>query len=136
MRVVVLTLSIVPVAYIFRDLEMVVMTRFIVTVAVAPTLFFALSRALDVPMRDFAIALWRPIVAGLSMTVVVLAVNGAIDFTGTFRLILDIAIGATTFAVALMTVWFVVGRPDGPERTVWERLTLFRSKWAASFRTS
>jgi hypothetical protein len=41
----------------------IVMTRFFVTLAVSPTMFYVLSRALNVPMRDFAVGLWRPMIA-------------------------------------------------------------------------
>ena len=113
-------LTIFPVAYIFRDLQAIVMTRFFVTLAVSPTMFYALSRVLDVPMRDFAIALWRPMAAGAVMAAAVLMLNAGLPFRGPPRLFLDIALGASTYGAALMLLWVLNGRPAGPESAAWE----------------
>lgn len=134
-RVVCLAAAIFPVAYIYRSLEAVVIARFLVTVVITPTLFYALSKALDVPMRDFAVTLWRPFAAGLVMAIVVLAINASIHFTGLPRLLLDAGAGAATFIGCVMLLWFVTGRPAGPERVVWQRLRSWsmplRRRWAA-----
>jgi PST family polysaccharide transporter/lipopolysaccharide exporter len=113
-------LTIFPVAFIFRDLQAIVMTRFFVTLVVSPTMFYTLSRALDVPMRDFAIALWRPMMAGAAMAAAVLALNAGLPFRGPPRLLMDIVVGAAAYGAALMMLWTVNGRPAGPERAVWQ----------------
>jgi O-antigen/teichoic acid export membrane protein len=113
-------LTIFPVAYFFHDLQAIVMTRFFVTLVVSPTMFYALSRVLDVPMRDFAVALWRPMIAGVVMAAAVLALNAGLPFRGPPRLFLDVAFGASIYGAALMILWNLNGRPDGPERAVWE----------------
>jgi O-antigen/teichoic acid export membrane protein len=113
-------LTIFPVAYIFQDLQAIVMTRFFVTLVVSPTMFYALSRALDVPLRDFAVALWRPMMAGAVMAAVVLALNAGLPFHGPPRLFLDIVTGAMAYGATLMVLWTRNGRPAGPERVVWD----------------
>jgi O-antigen/teichoic acid export membrane protein len=118
-------LTIFPVAYIFRDLQAIVITRFLVTLAVSPTMFYALSRVLDVPMRDFVNALWRPMVAGATMAVAVLALNAELALRGPPRLFLDIAWGALIYGATLIVLWIVSGRPSGPERVIGEWAGIF-----------
>jgi hypothetical protein len=84
-----------------------------------------MSRALNMRMSGFLLALWRPFAAGLAMAAVVLAANAEIAFSGPARLILDVALGATTFGLAIFALWLIVGRPDGPETVVWARA----SRW-------
>jgi O-antigen/teichoic acid export membrane protein len=113
-------LTILPVAYIYRDLELIVVTRFLVTLAVSPTIFYTLSRVFDVPMRDFAIALWRPMIASAVMAAAVLTLNAELPFRGPPRLFLDVVVGAVTYGSTLMALWVASGRPTGFERTAWE----------------
>ena len=138
LRVLVLGAAVFPVAFYFRDLHAVVVTRFLVAVVITPTLFYALSKALDIPLRDFAFATWRPFLAGVPLAIVVLGVNAAIDFTGTPRLLLDIALGACTYVASVMLFWVLSGRPEGPERVAWEyfrpRLALLRQQWVSLFK--
>jgi lipopolysaccharide exporter len=119
MRVLALVLATFPVAYYFRNLEAVAIARFWVAVVISPTLFLALSKALDVPMSDFGRVLWRPFVAGIAMAVIVLAVNATIPFTGIFRLLLDVLFGAISFGSSLTILWRISGRPEGPEKELW-----------------
>ena len=122
-RLLVLGATVFPVAYLFRTLEAVAITRFVVTVAITPTLFYALGRALQVPMGDFVTTLWRPFTAGLFMAVAVLSVNAAIGFAGPWRLLLDVMVGVASFTAALMALWSINGRPEGPEHMLWKLIS-------------
>jgi lipopolysaccharide exporter len=123
-------IAIFPVAYIFRELEAIVIARFLVTLAVSPTIFYVLSRVLEVPMRDFAIALWRPMTAGAVMAAAVLALNVELTFRGGLRLLLDMIMGAGIYGATLMALWAVSGRPPGLERAAWE----WARRWLAPLR--
>jgi O-antigen/teichoic acid export membrane protein len=114
-----LCLCVFPVAFFLRDLRAIAITRFLVTLVVTPTLFFALSSALELHIRDFAVTLWRPLTAGLLMAAAVLAINREIAFTGTLRLLLDVGAGSLSFGASLMLLWFVSGQPEGPEGLLW-----------------
>ena len=133
MRVACLAAAIVPVAYLTRNLEDVAITRLVVTAAVTPALFYALSRALNVKPTDLMKTVWRPVAASIAMAVAVLGANATIAFTGPPRLALDIVLGATTYSASIMLLWYLVGRPSGPERLLWERLrpylTPLRRMW-------
>jgi O-antigen/teichoic acid export membrane protein len=138
-RLAALILCIAPVAFIFKTALAVAITRFAVTVAITPTLFVALARALDISFRDLVTALWRPLVASAVMAAAVLGVNTLIGFVGPGRLLIDITLGAITYSGFLLFVWNLIGRPDGPEALVWKYLqgvprTLLR--WAHAPRDS
>ena len=123
-----LALTIIPVAYLTRDMVALAMTRLIVTIVITPTLFLALGRAFGFSAGDIVMTLWRPIVAALVMAAVVLSVNAAISFSGPPRLFIDVVMGATAYVGAIMALWLVVGRPEGPELVVWNRLALLRRR--------
>jgi len=124
-----LSLVIFPVAQYFRDLEIVAATRLAVTILVTPTLFLALMRPFDLRVSDLAAILWRPLTASLTMATAVLAINNAIPFSGNVRLIIDVALGATAYIGALMALWLLSGRPEGPEHELWRRCGLFMARW-------
>jgi lipopolysaccharide exporter len=132
-RVAGLALVVFPVAFYFRDVGLVAIVRFFYAVAISPMLFYALSRALNVPMRDFALVLWRPLVSALAMAVVVLAANAGISFTGVWRLVLDVLLGAASFVSALIALWFASGCPSGPENVLWTQLGKWRERLTGKF---
>lgn len=114
-----LALCIFPVAFLLHDPRAIAITRLLVTIAITPTLLLALTRLLDISMRDLLATLWRPSTAGAFMTAVVLGINAALPFVGPGRLFIDVAAGAASYAGALMVLWLLSGRPAGPEDVVW-----------------
>ncbi len=119
LRVVALIFVVFPTAYYFRGgLQPVAIASFIGGVLVAPTLFYRLSRAVDVPVVEFARLLWRPALGALLMVAVLEIANGVLP-AGALRLVFDMCVGAAVFTGVLMMAWFVVGCPEGPERSVW-----------------
>lgn len=118
-RAVGLALCIFPVAFFLRDLRDIAITRFIVAIVVTPLLFVSLARALDLHVREFATTLWRPFAAGLFMAAVVLSINASISFSGVSRLLLDVAAGSFSYGIALMALWMLSRRPEGPETLLW-----------------
>jgi len=123
MRLLGMALVIIPYAFFFRDIHGVAVMRFAVSIAVMPTLFFVLSRPFDLSFRDFVATLWRPFVSGLAMVPVVLGINSTIAVSGNPRLFLDIAAGGATYLGMTMLLWFLTGKPRGPELQVWQRIS-------------
>jgi O-antigen/teichoic acid export membrane protein len=122
MRVIGTAAVMFPVAYHFRNIELVAVSRLLVTLAVTPTLFLVLMKPFDLTIGDFLRTLWRPLTAGAGMAIAVLAVNSVITFTGNPRLFLDMAIGALVYVSILMLLWAAIGRPQGPEQQFWSRV--------------
>jgi lipopolysaccharide exporter len=124
-RVLALASVIIPTAYFSQSIASVAIARLMVTIAVAPTLFYALSRTLEISLWDFAAQIWRPILASVFMAIAVLAINHGIQFSGSSRLLIDVAVGASVYGLSLMLFWHFVGRPDGPEAEAWHVVRRF-----------
>jgi lipopolysaccharide exporter len=129
-RVFALALAVFPAAYLVRDVTSVAIARFLITVAITPTLFYFLAKTLGLSLRDFASVLWRPFFGGLTMAIVVMALNTQIELIGPIRLLLDVVVGSSTYASVLMALWIISDRPDGPEQMLWRHtrpvLSVFR----------
>ena len=108
-----------PVGFLLHSVLAVAITRLFVTIAITPALFFALAQALDFHFSDFARTFWRPLLAGLVMSGVVIALNVSVSFRGPVRLTLDVIVGALTYVGVILATWRLSGKPDGPETIVW-----------------
>jgi lipopolysaccharide exporter len=115
-------MTILPVAFIYRDLEPIVITRFLTTLALSPTIFYVLSRVFDLRMGDFMKVLWRPMAASATMAACVFALNVKLPFAGPPRLVLDVVIGGIVYSSTLVLLWVASGKPFGFERTALEHI--------------
>ena len=114
-RFLVLAVCTFPIGFLLHSVLAVAVTRLAVTIVITPALFFALARALDLHVSDFVRVLWRPMLAGLVMSAIVLAFNAIIPFGGPLRLAIDVVTGALTFVGTIMLTWRMIGEPEGPE---------------------
>lgn len=106
----------------WSTLEAVAIARFLVALMMAPSLLFALARGLGIPFRDVIVTLWRPLLAASVMAGAVLSINEVFGLTGPARLLSDVVIGAVVYCAALMIMWISIGRPPGPEATLYNRV--------------
>jgi lipopolysaccharide exporter len=118
-RFLVLAICTAPVGFLLHSVLAVAITRLLVTIVITPALFMALARTLGFHTSDFARTFWRPMLAGLFMAGVVLALNAALPFRGPPRLALDVIVGALTYIVVVLATWQLIGKPEGPETIVW-----------------
>jgi O-antigen/teichoic acid export membrane protein len=121
------TLSFVQVVTTFAAVVFAALHFELVAVAIARTLvagcfcaIFATYATRIAPLRlsDFAVALWRPCVAALAMTLAVRALQtipAPLAIVGLFR---DAAVGAVVFSATAWLLWLACGRPDGAERVI------------------
>lgn len=115
-RLLMMTVIIVPVAFITRDLIAVGVARLIVTVVFIPTLFLAVGSVVGVrPMSQIA-AVWRPITAAGIMALAIWGANRFVPDNMMLRMFFDVVLGAAVYAGALLSLWRFAGRPDSPER--------------------
>jgi len=134
-RVGILGLAIVPLAYLTRDLEVIAVARFAVTFIFVPSLLLTVGRRINVGYRDYGAILWRPLIAGGAIALAVHLLNAVLPFGGALRMLLDVGAGSVAFGVALMALWIIVGRPASAEgdlliliRRVLERLAVIRAR--------
>lgn len=74
----------------------------------------------------FLAQLWRPLLAATALFAVVHAYVGGLEATENelllaARMLLAVILGAAVYAVVLALFWWLSGRPDSAERTVWLR---------------
>jgi len=112
-----LVAAIVPVAIIAKYPPEIAATRLVVTAVFMPTLFFAVGREVGVSWRDYLRALWRPFVAAATMAAVIYPLNLLFPSSGS-RLVADILLGALSFGLAQLALWWLSGSPDSPEKDV------------------
>ena len=86
--------------------------------AFIPVVIFCLMRCFDLRVSDFVRALWRPVPAGLAMVLVVRLLHPDSLSIPILRLFIDIAVGAAVFALTLLALWHISGRPAGIESGV------------------
>jgi len=114
-RVAVLAAAMFPVAYWTHSLLTLVITRFVVTAVLVPSLLIVTGRRTGVTWRDYASALWRPFMAGVAMVLVVWPLNEILP-GGPVRLVLDMVLGTLVYTGTLMALWNLSGRPVSAER--------------------
>jgi O-antigen/teichoic acid export membrane protein/glycosyltransferase involved in cell wall biosynthesis len=116
-RLTFLAVAIVPVALVAPFPRYIAETKMVVTALFMPTLFFAVGREVGASWRDYLQALWRPFVAAAVMAAVIAPVNHIVP-PGHLRLAFDVFLGAGTFATALLSLWWLSGCPDSPEKDI------------------
>ncbi len=92
--------------------------------ALAMFAFLALVlRALPIlRLGDFVANGWRPILATATMAAVLLLWPASIELPLAFQLLAKVSFGVTAYAAAILLLWWLSGRPDGPERAVLDKL--------------
>ena len=89
----------------------------VASVGFLPLGAFAVTRVLDVTLRDQVAALLRPVLAAVVMAVVVKTVHVE-GMSPLLRLFVEVLTGGLTFAGALFALWWAAGRPRGAEQVV------------------
>jgi O-antigen/teichoic acid export membrane protein len=91
--------------------------------AVLPAAYLAINRELGVTLREYGRALWRPAAASIAMFVVLGLWQRQLDAMGLGNayllwLLTSVALGALVYIALLMALWWLAGRPVGPESAV------------------
>lgn len=91
----------------------------------------ALVRYVSIPVMFIVAAVWRSVLSALLLVASVLIVRGSFEF-GSYgarwmELLITVATGAISYAVSVVTLWWIAGRPRGGESLIFEE---FRLRWA------
>jgi O-antigen/teichoic acid export membrane protein len=117
-RLAMLAVVIMPVAYLTRDLTIVAASRLAVTALFVPTLFLSVGKAVGATPASQMDVLWRPVVAACMMALGIATANSFLAEGGAVRLLADIALGSMIYAGTLFAAWQIAGRPLSPEADV------------------
>lgn len=93
--------------------------------------YILVARDLQVQMRRFVAALWRPIVGTAFMLLVVLMTRewlGTLDWANAAALAVLVAAGAGTYMAIVGTCWLLAGRPRGAEVELYDLVVAFRRR--------
>lgn len=126
-RLIILGVVLAPIGLILRSLVDIGIARLVVTALFIPTLWFTVGREIKVSAGDYARELWRPAVGSAVMSSLIFFVNGWL-VAGNLRLICDVLLGAASFALSVLCLWWACGKPDGPENDIWRILVNAISK--------
>ena len=118
-RLALLSIAVLLIGFATRNITYVAVARFAVTIALAPALFIVLARTIEIPVKTILFSIWRPLVAAGAMSATVWGLNQYIETGGMLRLVMDVASGGLTFCFASILLWSLSGRPDAPEKFVW-----------------
>ena len=110
-----------PVMLVFKTLQAMVEARFVLALVMVPIIFGTLAREYDLRRRDFVFVFWRPLMASAVMAGLVFAIQRVMP-GGALRLIATVLAGAAGYTATIFSVWYLIGSPDGPEKTVWHLL--------------
>ena len=126
LRLFMMAIVIVPVAYATHDLIDVAVSRLAVTAIFIPTLFLAIGVAVGVSPSEQIEALWRPILAAGIMAVVIWSANMVFPPQMLLRMCFDVVLGGAAYISALLGLWAIAGCPESPER---DALSFLRTRF-------
>jgi O-antigen/teichoic acid export membrane protein len=95
--------------------EGIAAARMIVTILFVPIMFHSLMRVIPVTTVELLACLWRPGLAAVSMAAAVWLAGTEVISSVLLRLFCNVGLGAIVFAVTLLVLWLVAGRPPGAE---------------------
>lgn len=105
-------------AYILLGLEGVAYTRALIGLI----MFFVVSQFVvqiyQVAFRQIVAAVWRPVVAGGVMYLVLVNISGLWVLENWLILIIKIILGVIIYASLMLILWWLSGRPESGEKTL------------------
>jgi O-antigen/teichoic acid export membrane protein len=117
-RVAILAVAVVPVAFLTHSLIDIAIVRLIAFGFFLPGLYYAIGRLIGISPADYLQCLWRPFAASAIMAVAVLGLNALIPHLGNARLFIDVGVGIAAYFAASTYFWIWSGRPKSPEGDV------------------
>jgi O-antigen/teichoic acid export membrane protein len=127
-------IAMVPAAYIgyaYDGLDGAAIARTALMFAFLPLIYVGLRTVMVIRIDELLACLARPILGASTMVGALMLIHPLIPDIPLLRLVIEGAAGALTFAAAVLGFWILSGRPQGPERFVWDYMGAFLSGHAA-----
>ncbi|MBT5050198.1 MAG: lipopolysaccharide biosynthesis protein [Rhodospirillaceae bacterium] len=122
LRLVLFSSGVVLSAWYWGDTELIAMAALVTTACYAVVLSFSLQRVIAVTPSQIAATLLRPLISAGAMVFVLLSVDLAPTDNHVVSLAADVILGGTIYLSSLFMLWFIAGRPAGPEKVAAELL--------------
>ena len=108
------------------------------TLLSTPVYLYMMQRKLSISPKIFFRAIARPVVASALMTLVLVCILPVYDrsMSGVFVagwLFIGVGVGAIAYTLALVMLWILAKRPNGPERVVLDRVSKIVGNLSALF---
>lgn len=110
----------------------------IASVTTLPAGVWMILRTLDIPVREFLRAIWRPATGATVMYALIRLAMPPVDAAtigtaGALEIIIRfVPLGAAVYVVTVLLLWLITGRPEGPELTVTREVQLRWRRWRAA----
>jgi len=105
--------------FIGSDAVTIASLRLGVAVVALWVLFWLVMRSIPaLRVADLLVSTWRPLVSAAAMAAVVLWLSAHIDLRPTAALLVEVLVGAAVYAVGVIALWALAGRPRGAESYV------------------
>jgi O-antigen/teichoic acid export membrane protein len=87
-------------------------------------MFFVVSRLVvriyQIAFRQIVAVIWRPVVAGSVMYIVLINISNSWALENWLTLIIKIILGAAIYIVLILILWWLVGRPESGEKSLFD----------------
>lgn len=100
----------------FAGVQGIAIGATLAAVVTFPVIVYFLSKALPLKLWQLFQALWRPLLASSMMTGIVKALH--VDGLPLAVLLFDVTVGAVSYVIALLVLWYLAGRPQGIEHVL------------------
>ena len=125
-RVIILIPALIAAGYL-ADAEAIAMTRTGVMLISIVLIYITIIKISDITLLSIILALWRPLIAASVMALCVSGLHDDNQASHYISLAQDVIVGAVVFPAALLSLWYISGRPDGAEKTTlkvgWEQFS-------------
>jgi lipopolysaccharide exporter len=114
---------VLPATALLWGIEAMAIGLFVVTLIYLPVQIYYFLVHVPVTLKAFMAAVWRPLVSGIVMFLVVRLVAGNLAVAPVLALLIEAAAGGVVFTGLLYLLWILQGKPAGPESTMLEKVT-------------
>jgi len=118
-----------------RDITQIAMVRALIGTLYVGAVFLLVTRILPLGFAGLVAAVIRPVLAGAVMFAIIKVMDTQDLGAPIVALTIKVIAGAAIYGLTLIALWFVSGRPDGPERTVLAIVTRKLSRQVVTPRT-
>ncbi|MBZ0098351.1 MAG: polysaccharide biosynthesis C-terminal domain-containing protein, partial [Taibaiella sp.] len=109
-------------AYYLAGIVGVAYSRVFLTMLMFFFISFLVTSKCQVPFSRIVAVIWRPVVSGIAMFLILIKISNFILLPDWQMLFLKIALGAIVYTAIVLLLWGVSGKPDTFEKSFLEKI--------------